>query len=349
MEATLTEALPDTYWVQAEVASLSEKSGHGYFDLVEKGKNGMLAAKMRATCWSNIFPMLSTYFTQETGCSLQAGMQILVEVEVQYHSVYGLSLNIVNIDPRFTIGDLARQRQQTIQQLISDGVMGMQSELRLPTLCQRIAVISAETAAGYGDFCDQLVHSGYRFIPTLFPAVMQGDKAEQSILQALNAIAKQDDAFDTVVIIRGGGATTDLSCFDSYTLCATCAQFPLPILTGIGHTRDVSVLDMVAHQALKTPTAVAAFLIDKSAAESERVQLLRNRLRQTAERQILIRRHRIEMLQQRIALSSPERIYKMGYSLTTLNGKVVRCTNDIAQGQLLTTHLIDGEVQSIVQ
>lgn len=348
--------LNDTYWVRAEIASLSRRNGHGYFDLVEKGKDGLFTVKMRGTCWANLFTILSTYFEQETGSCLQAGMQVLLEVEINWHDVYGLSLNIVGIDPQYTIGDLARQRQETIRQLQKEGILDMQQSLTLPTVVRRIAVISSDTAAGYEDFIHQLsINSSFSdavhsiISPTLFPAIMQGDNAEASILKALQAIAEREDEFDVVVIIRGGGASLDMSCFDSYLLAATCAQFPLPIITGIGHTRDVSVLDLVAYRALKTPTAVAAFFVDRLAEELKRLEDLRRRLRQTQERQVLIRKHAIEMLAQRLVSCDPARIYKMGYSLTTIDGQVITSKHQVKSGQTLITHLIDGDLTSITQ
>ena len=345
----LDEGLAPSYWVQAEISSLSEKGGHLFLELAE-GKQ----AKMRATCWAGTKELLMAYFEAETGQRLQAGMAVLVEAEVQYHAVYGLSLSIVGIDPKFTIGDIARQRQQTIAQLESDGLLDAQQLLPLPTLIRRIAVVSSASAAGYEDFKHQLDLSPFTFHLSLFPAIMQGESAERSILAALEEIESSNDQrlttndqFDAVVIIRGGGATTDLNCFDSYTLCAVCAQFPLPILTGIGHTRDVSVLDLVAHESLKTPTAVAEWLIHRMDEQAARIDQLLYRLRQTAERQVLIRRHRVEMLQQRLAACNPERIYRMGYSLLTKNGKVIRSVHQLQPGDEITTHLADGNVRSI--
>ena len=365
IEDALAECLQPTYWVQAEISGLSEKGGHLYLELVESSASpkqlfgrGELSAKMRATCWSGTREMLMAYFEAETGQRLQVGMRILVEAEVQYHAVYGLSLSIVNIDPRFTVGELARKRQQTIAQLEADGLMDAQQLIPLPTLIRRIAVISSPNAAGYEDFKHQLEQSGYRFETQLFPATMQGEGAERSIMAALEDIGERNDqmvneqmvnVFDAVVIIRGGGATTDLSCFDQYTLCAVCAQFSLPILTGIGHTRDVSVLDMVAHQALKTPTAVAEWLIHRMDAQAARIEDLLLRLRRTGERQLLIRRHRVELLEQRLAACNPERIYRMGYSLLTKDGKVVRSVSQLRPGDTVTTHLQDGTAQSVIQ
>ena len=337
----LESSLAPSYWVKAEISSLSERGGHLYLELVE-GK----AAKMRATCWAGNKELLMAYFESETGQTLQAGMAVLVEAEVQYHPVYGLSLSIVGIDPSYTIGDLAQQRQQTIKQLEADGLLDAQQLLPLPTLIRRIAVISSPNAAGYEDFKHQLDNSGYAFETQLFGAVMQGEGAERSIIAALEEISGQP--FDCVAIIRGGGATTDLSCFDRYTLCAVCAQFELPIITGIGHTRDVSVLDLVAHEALKTPTAVAEWLIHRMDDKMGRVADLMMRLQRTAERQILVRQHRVEMLEQRLASCNPERIYRMGYSLLTKDGKVVRSIKDVQRGDRVQTHLSDGTIQSDV-
>ena len=339
----------ENYWVRAEIASISEKSGHCYLELVEKASNGLLAAKLRATCWANVYSLLRPYFEQETGSRLQTGMQILVEIELNFHAVYGLSANIINIDPKYTVGDLARQRQETIARLQQEGVFEMNKALVLPTIVHRIAVISAESAAGYGDFCHQLSQAGFRFETTLFAAIMQGENAAKSIISALTAIAAQEEEFEAVAIIRGGGATTDLSCFDDYNLCNHCAQFPLPIISGIGHTRDISVLDMVAFRALKTPTAVAQFFVDARIQQTIRIQELRRRLQQTAERQVLIRKHKIEMLRQAIQLRSPEHIYRMGYSLATLNGKVVHTKTELQSGDILTTHLQDGSITSVVR
>jgi len=318
-------------------------------ELVEKAETGLLAAKLRATCWAGTYRMLAPYFVQETGQSLQAGMQVLVECEVNFHAVYGLSLNIINIDPTFSLGDMMKKRQLTLKRLADEGVMELQSSLTLPTLVTRLAVISSDQAAGYEDFCHQLGDSPYRFSYALFSATMQGEQAERSIIAALDAIAPLSDDFDAVVIIRGGGANTDLGCFDEYNLALHCAQFPIPILTGIGHTRDISIADMVVHLSLKTPTAVAAWLIERMQTQAERLRLLRERLSRTAERQVLIRRHQLEMLEQRLKMCSPERIYQMGYSLMMSNGKVVRSVREVSAGQVVETHLPDGRVVSICQ
>lgn len=364
--------LLERYWVRAEIASLSAR-GHCYMELVEKAENNTLAAKVRATCWNNVYSLLSAYFIQETGQALRVGMQVLVEVSVDFHPVYGLSLNIWNIDPNYTLGGLAKQRQMTIQRLTEDGVMDLQKALELPSLVRRVAVISSADAAGYGDFCDQLQHNryGFSFHTQLYPAVMQGESAARSVVQALGAIAEQTEEWDVVVIIRGGGASTDLSCFDDYYLASHCAQFPLPIVAGIGHTRDVSVVDMVVNVSVKTPTAAAEWLIERVAVQMEKVGNLLLRLQRTVRAAVNAERNRLEYCQRclvgslyqvvareknrlslwdkTIDLHSPERIYKMGYSLTMVNGKVLRYQKDVKTGDVLTTYVQDGVVSSIVK
>lgn len=252
-------------WVRAEISELRENpGGHCYLELIEKDSaSDVLLAKTKATIWSNTFRMLKPYFESSTGQVLRSGLNVLVAVNVEFHGVYGFSLNIRDIDPTFTIGEMAARRLRIIRQLEADGIVDMNKMLALPMLTQRIAVISSATAAGYGDFNDQLHNhpANFALYTRLFPAIMQGDQAESSIIAALEKIYEHAEMFDAVVIIRGGGATTDLACFDSYDLALNCAQFPLPILTGIGHQRDISILDMVAHTSLKTPTAVAEFLI----------------------------------------------------------------------------------------
>ena len=262
---TLRESLPDTYWVQAELSEVREAyNGHCYIELVQKAERGnTLLAKARGNIWANVYKMLKPYFESATGQAFTAGIKVLLQVSVEYHEQYGLSLTVHDIDPTYTLGDMARRRKEILQQLEEEGVLTLNKELTMPSLPQRVAVISAAGAAGYGDFCDQLMGNpyGFAFYPKLFPAVMQGDKTEETVIAALDCIAAEQDMWDVVVIIRGGGATSDLSGFDTYNLAANCAQFPLPIITGIGHERDDTVLDMVAHTRVKTPTAAAEHLI----------------------------------------------------------------------------------------
>lgn len=372
IQETLESDLPERYWVRAEVGSMNVR-GHCYMELVEKGDNGLLSAKIRATCWSNIYALLSVYFAQEAGQRLCVGMQVLLEVSVEFHAVYGLSLNVWNIDPTYTLGDLAKQRQETIRRLTEDGVMELQQALVVKSLPRRVAVVSSADAAGYEDFCNQLKYNrfGYVFYTKLYPAVMQGDQAARSIVHALGAIATQEEEWDLVVIIRGGGASTDLGCFDDYILASHCAQFPLPIITGIGHTRDVSVVDMVVHTSVKTPTAAAEWLIDCVAVQVAKVDGLLLRLQRATQGAMNMQKNRLVLYQQRLGgvlkravmkeqsklalwqktidLHSPERIFKMGYSLAMVNGKVVTRVEDIQVGEVLETYLKDGIIRSVVR
>lgn len=265
--------LPDEYWVQVELSDVrANYSGHCYLECVQKDpKSNSLIAKARGIIWSNVFSQLKPYFEQETGQAFVSGIKVLVKVTVDFHELYGYSLTIVDIDPAYTLGDMARRRREILLRLQEEGVLSLNKELELPVLAQRIAVISSATAAGYGDFCNQLENNafGFAFYPRLFPAIMQGERVEASVIAALDRIYAESEKWDVVVIIRGGGATSDLSGFDTYDLAASCAQFPLPIITGIGHERDDTVIDLVAHTRVKTPTAAAEFLV--------------NHLRQTAE------------------------------------------------------------------
>jgi len=270
------------YWIRAEISEIRENAnGHCYLELIEKDASGkLIVAKTKAAIWADTYRMLKPYFKEETGQSLNVGLKILVEVVVNFHEVYGFSCVIRDIDPSFTLGDLAKKRRETIEKLKEDGVWEMNKSLEFPEPLNRIAVISSASAAGYGDFQDQLQSSkkGYKFYTTLFPAVMQGEAAAQSIIEALDAVYACAGLFDAVAIIRGGGATTDLLAFDEYDLAAHCAQFPLPVITGIGHDRDESVVDMVAHTRCKTPTAVAAFLIDKMTETEADLLFLQNKI-----------------------------------------------------------------------
>lgn len=267
VKQALHNHLPDTYWVQAELSDVrSNSSGHCYLEFVQKDTGGNhLIAKARGTIWSNIFKMLKPYFEQETGQQFASGIKVLVQVSVEFHELYGYSLTVLDIDPTYTLGDMARRRREIILRLEEEGVLTMNKELDMPLAPQRIAVISSATAAGYGDFCDQLRNNPYglSFQTKLFPAVMQGERVEESIISALESVYQELDEWDVVVLIRGGGATSDLSGFDTYNLAANCAQFPLPIITGIGHERDETVLDIVAHTRVKTPTAAAEYLIGR--------------------------------------------------------------------------------------
>ena len=265
IKMTLKTAFAEPVWVRAEISEMHENvSGHCYLDLIEKADDtDVLVAKQKATIWAFTYRMLKPYFESETGATLRAGMKVLLLCDVEFHEVYGVSLNVRDIDPAFTVGEMAVRRAEIIRRLTDDGIVDMNKQQPLAPVPQRVAVISSATAAGYGDFCDQLRNNvfGYTFYTKLFPATMQGAQTEQSVVAALDKICDFIDNFDVVVIIRGGGATSDLVAFDNYNLALHCAQFPLPIISGIGHQRDESVVDLVAHTRVKTPTAAAEFLV----------------------------------------------------------------------------------------
>lgn len=303
IQAVIRQNFSNTIWVRAEISELRENGGHCYLELIEKESDSdHIIAKVRANIWSGTYRMLKPYFESSTGESFRAGMTVLVSVVVEFNGLYGFSLNIRDIDPVFTIGELAARRMEIIRQLEAEGIADMNKELSFPVLPQRLAIISSETAAGYGDFCDQLNANtrNYAFYPKLFPAIMQGMQAELSIIQALEKIYDHIDLFDVVVIIRGGGATTDLSCFDSYNLALNCAQFPLPIIAGIGHQRDVSILDMVAHTSVKTPTAAAEFLISNLVEAEDMINEFAHQLSNFASKATKNEERRLEMTRLRI-------------------------------------------------
>jgi len=263
IKEALLDSFPSTIWVVAEVSELKEnRSGHCYLELIEKKEEDIIA-RIRATIWSYTFRMLKPYFETSTGQQFEQGIKILVQVTVEYHPAFGLSLNIKDIDPTYTLGDLALQRKKIIEQLQAEGVYEMNKELDLPLVPQKIAIISSATAAGYEDFINQLENNeyGFKYYTRLFEASMQGTETVPSIIYALERIFKYEDFFDAVVIIRGGGATADLSSFDNYDLAYNITQFPLPVITGIGHEKDDTIIDLVAHTRMKTPTAVAEFLL----------------------------------------------------------------------------------------
>ena len=301
---TLREGLPDAYWVQAELSEVREAyNGHCYIELVQKADRGnTLLAKARGTIWANVYKMLKPYFEHTTGQAFTAGLKVLLQVSVEYHEQYGLSLTVHDIDPTYTLGDMVQRRKEILLQLEKEGVLELNKELAMPLIPQRIAVISAAGAAGYGDFCNQLIGNPYGFVfyPKLFPAVMQGDRVEETVIAALDCIAANQDMWDVVVIIRGGGATSDLSGFDTYDLAANCAQFPLPIITGIGHERDDTVLDMVAHTRVKTPTAAAEFLVANLVDAATTLDGLAHSLAMGITNRIHCEEKRVEQIAQRL-------------------------------------------------
>lgn len=274
----LEECFPDEYWIQAELSDVrSNATGHCYLEFIQKDpRNQNLLAKARGMIWNHVYRLIRPYFEGSTGQAFSSGIKVQVKVSVQFHELYGYSLTVLDIDPTYTVGDLIRKRREILHCLEEEGVLTLNKELRLPTLPQRVAVISSSTAAGYGDFCRQLLDNdlGFSFSIELFQAYMQGSQVEESVLKALDRINKRVHEFDVVVIIRGGGSTSDLSGFDTYLLAAACAQFPLPIITGIGHERDDTVIDMVAHTRVKTPTAAAELLISYLSRADEQLKRL---------------------------------------------------------------------------
>lgn len=370
----VSNALPDEYWVEAELAECRERNGHCYMELVEKDeRSNSPIAKASAKCWRQTWTLLHATFLRATGQPLRAGMKVLLRVYPQFHEAYGFSWIVSDIDPTYTIGDLARRRQEIIKTLKAQGVFDLQRELRLSPFAQRIAVISAESAAGYGDFCRQLLDNEYnlQFHTELFPAVMQGERVEQSVIQALNLINNRIDDFDAVVIIRGGGATSDMSGFDTLPLAENVANFPLPIITGIGHDRDECVLDMVSHTRVKTPTAAATLLIThlcntlQQVADAENViahyaqdRLQRHRLQlghittllpHLAQRLMTEAHHSLERIQLKLEGYDPQLLLQRGYSITLHNGQIVKSPQDVKSGDEIETRLKQGTIKSIIQ
>ena len=304
VRSTLQFEMPDAYWVQAEISSISPSGqGHCYLELVQKDATGRnFLAKAKANIWRGTWLKLKPYFEAQTGETLKVGMKVLLQVTVTFHEVYGYSLVVQDIDPTYTMGDMARRRKEILEQLEKDGVIGLNRELEIPALPQRIAVISSATAAGWGDFRNQLDGNiyGFRFYVKLFPAVMQGDDVERSVISALNAVAMRREDFDVVIIIRGGGAVSELSCFDSYNLAFNIANFPLPVITGIGHERDDTVADVVAHTKVKTPTAAAEFIINRVFDTASELENLTRRMSDAITEKMNAEKVRIERMSQKL-------------------------------------------------
>ncbi len=285
---TLGREFPGSFWIIAEILELYEnRSGHCYLELIEKSpENDSLQARVRGTIWASKYGMLRPFFETSTGTKLKSGIKLMCRASVEFHAQYGFSLNISDIDPSYTLGDLARKKLEVIQKLREDGVMEMNKEIPFPEVPQRIAIISSDSAAGYGDFMDSIQNNsqGFQFYTQLYPAVMQGEEVPASIIGALDQIYESDSGFDCVVIIRGGGAKSDLESFNQYDLAYFITQFPIPVITGIGHERDESVVDMVASHGLKTPTAVAEFLVDQLLAFEFKLSALHDRVASSVKR-----------------------------------------------------------------
>ncbi|MDO4160541.1 MAG: exodeoxyribonuclease VII large subunit [Prevotellaceae bacterium] len=292
-------ALPDEYWVEAELSDVNVNNGNCYMELIQKDeRSNTPVAKASAKCWRSTWAVIRPHFERVTNQTLHRGIKVLLRVYAQFHENYGFSWIVTDIDPTYTMGDMARKRQEIVRILKEQGVFDLNKQLPLPMFNQRIAVISSASAAGYGDFSDQLSSNqyGFHFTTTLFPAIMQGERVEESIISALNDINDDIDSYDCVVIIRGGGATSDLSGFDTLALAENVANFPLPIITGIGHERDESVLDMVSNTRLKTPTAVASFLVDNLKQVSDLIDSLGERIANRVTSKIEMERLRLEKL-----------------------------------------------------
>lgn len=371
----IEEGMDGTYWVQGELMEGREGyGGHFYGEMVEKSEaTGNIVARARITIWARTYSILALRFRRETGQSLRAGLRVLMQVRVTFNELYGYSLNVLDIDGTYTLGDMAKRRQEILQRLEADGIINDNKTLALPTLLRRIAVVSSATAAGYGDFSRQLMDNGYglAFRLKLFPAVMQGTQVPESISLALTAIADDADEWDAVVIIRGGGATSDLSDYDSYSLAACIAQHPLPVFTGIGHDRDETVPDRVAHMAFKTPTAVAAFIVEHQASLLSELQDLQQRIPAAAcqllqhgrQRMALLQqripsmatlllerhRHRVDMLEQHLKSMNPDLLLSRGYTITMVGGRILTDIADVAEGTLVTTRMHGGEIISSVR
>ncbi len=311
-------------WISCEIMDITQNfSGHCYLDLIEKDeKSDKVLARARAIIWASAYRMLKPYFETSTGYELTSGIKILVLSRVEFHPVYGLSLNIQDIDPTYTLGDVERKKREIIQQLEKEGVLDMNKEIPLPIVPQKIAIVSSLTAAGYEDFMDQLQGNsyGYQFFTRLFPAVMQGENAEQSIIESLEKIFEFESHFDAVVIIRGGGSKSDLACFDSYDLAYHVSQFPLPVITGIGHEQDDTITDLVAHTRLKTPTAVAGFFIDKLASFEAELEEFQNVLINTTISILNEQKLRLQLYQQKYISGSVAMVHTWQEHLLKLTG-----------------------------
>lgn len=312
VRTTIASTLSDEYWVEAELMDVRTSAGHCYMELVQKADGtDTPVARASARCWRNTWAIIQPHFERVARQRLSNGMKVLLKVYPQFHENYGFSWIVTDIDPTFTLGDMQRKRLEIIRRLKEEGVFDLNKELRLSPFTQRIAVVSSENAAGYGDFCNHLDKNlyGFGFKTTLFAAIMQGERVESSVIEALNAINRDRDSYDCVVIIRGGGATSDLAGFDTLALAENVANFPLPVITGIGHDRDESVIDMIAHTRVKTPTAAASFLIDNLRHTADRIETAATRIASCTTKRMEMERLRLSGMEDRIpALFSLARV-----------------------------------------
>ncbi len=337
-------SVPEKLWVKAEVASVQAKpSGHCYLEL-SQSEDGRLVAKARAVVWKTVWFALRQYFREVAGSDLAVGMQILARVQVNYSEVYGLTLVIDELEPQFTLGAAELEKRRTVERLEKEGLLGRQKELTLAELPYSLAVVSAADAAGFGDFCRHLSENefGFKFRVVLFPALMQGEQAPESMVDALQRI-EAEGGFDAVLILRGGGSRLDLACFDDYALAFSIAVCPIPVFTAIGHDRDHSVADMVSFEAVKTPTALADLFIDSFSSEDERISSLSNRLRLSISNRISSMENMVSLLEHRIKAADPRTILTRGYSLVTdADGHVLKSAAGLRPGQRLRVFFADG-------
>jgi exodeoxyribonuclease VII large subunit len=370
LKGVVESSLPARIWLRAETGEVKlHSAGHCYLDLIEKADNGGVRAKVQAIVWASTFRMLRPFFETTTGRPLERGLKILVNVTVQYSQLYGLSLVVNDIDPSFTIGDQEAKRQQTIARLKKEGMMEMNGQLEIPLLPRRIAVVSSENAAGYRDFMMHLHQNefGFLFESVLFPAPMQGDTAPAGIINALEKIAEHLDSYDLVMILRGGGAAQDLVCFDHYELCVNIAQFPLPVVTGIGHDHDYHIADMVAHTSVKTPTAAADFMLDVFAAEEQQVAFLSRklfialqgriesengkldkhwlRIANALKNRASQEEHRIELLESRLVSANPASSLEKGFAIVYKGNGRLLSAKEAKVGDSLSVLLKDGRLE----
>ena len=348
IQQVLRQGMGSSVWVRAEISELRENmNGHCYMELIEKDEvTDQIKARLKASIWASTYRMLKPYFMQAAGTPLQSGMKVLVGGSVDFHELYGMNFTIRDIDPTFTVGDMAMRRAQIIRQLTEEGVLEMNSSLEFPLLPRRIAVISSPTAAGYGDFCDQLKNNpyGYPFYVKLFPAVMQGSRTEESVIEAFDRIYQHLELFDCVVIIRGGGATAELAAFDSYIMASNVAQFPLPVISGIGHQRDDTIIDLVAHTSVKTPTAAAELLIDCVHNAEENVDYLTRTLVDSIQEQLESEKRALQGVVMRLPRQIDMRISQESMRMAQLIGNLKRVSEKRLNSE---THKIEYLSQTV--
>lgn len=356
IRSALEHSHPDEYWVCADISEYHpHRNGHCYLELVDKDRQGRTTARQRAVIWSNTYNLLQPYFEQATGQKLAAGIKVLVLVSITYHELYGMSLTIHDINPSYTIGEAARRRAEILTQLEQDGIINDNKELPIPLLPQRIAIISSQTAAGYGDFINQLQGNsyGYTFYPILFTATMQGEHTEASVIEALNRINNHIEQFDCVVIIRGGGSTSELASFDTYPLAYNVAQFPLPVIVGIGHERDETILDHIAAVRVKTPTAAAEWLIERAHKADMIAQASRQQIFDIVSNRLLIENNRLQQLTTHVPYTVVQRLHNEARKQQNLQHSIARGIGETINKQhnrlSLLSHLIPERISTLLR